>query len=589
MKQLRNCTLFVLLVLGACKTGDTTTGGEKGNNPSATARSVPKVVPAEKLQQQAWYIDASREKMLGNYPEAIALYEKCLQADPKNWAAHYEIAGIYSKRAQQGLALPHAQAAAEADPKNSWYQQLYAHVLQQNYKFNEAVTVLQKLNKTFPGKPEFLATLAEAQLYAEKPDDALKTYEALEKLTGPSEGLLLQKLKILDRKGDKVRTEETLNALIALNPTEQRYYNMLGDYYQRNGKPDKAVEVYNRLLLVDPDNGFVHLSLSDYYRQQKDDVRAFSEMVAGFEEPGVDVDTKVKILLNYYYAIDNPQLPGREKFVFESDSLCRVLVRIHPDEAKAFAVYGDFLTRFNKLTESREIYRKALELDKSRFAIWNEVLLLNSRLNDSETQLKDARQAIELFPDQPTPYFFYGAALSQQNNYRDAVSNLQTGAAFVVDNNPLLTQFYAALGEAYNGLKEFPKSDDYFARALALDPDNAYVLNNYSYFLSIRNEKLEEAEKMAAKATRLDPLNPSNMDTYGWVFYRLGNFDSAKEWIEKAIAIDTKNGTLFEHLGDVLFRLGDTEKALENWRKAKSYGGGSELLDKKINEKKLYE
>jgi len=589
-------TYFILaagLALGAvaCKPAQTTTasnGKESKEAKQQTGNGVPKVVPTEELEQQAIYIEASKEKMIGNYPEAIKLYERCLGMNPKNAAAHYEVANIYGTRGQQALALPHARDAALLDAKNPWYQRLYAQILQQNYKFPEAAAVLQKLTKTYPERVDYLAEYADALLYADKPDDALKVYDRIGEIQGPSEELLLQKLKILDRKGEKTKVEQTLKELIQANPKEERYYGMLGDYYRKEGKPEKAVEIYNQLLQLDPGNGYVHLSLSDHYRQQNDNPRAFQEMKLGFSNPAVDIDTKVKILLNYYYASD---APGKESAGLrgEADTLCRILVETHPDEAKAFSIYGDFLSRERKPEEARSMYRKALALDKSRYAIWNEVLLINSQLNDLESQLNDSKQAIELFPTQPTPYFFLGIAQSQKKQYQDAVTNLQTGAAFVVDNTALLIQFYSALGDAYNGLKEYERSDGYFDRALNLDPDNAYVLNNYSYFLSLRGEKLEKAEQMSRKANRLEPDNASYQDTYAWVLYRKGNFDEAKTWMEKALAKDPANGTLLEHMGDILFRLGRVEEAVTHWKNAKAKGGGSELLDKKINDKKLYE
>lgn len=574
----------------SCKSGQTAsaqTGKESGKE-RAAGNNTPRVVPTEELEQQAIFIDASREKMLGNYSEAMKLYDRCLMLNPKNAAAHYEIAGLYSDRSQAALALPHAREAAALDPENPWYQRLYAHVLQQNYKFNEAAAVMKKLSARYPGRVEYLAEYADALLMAGKPDEALKVYDDLQKLAGPDEQLLLQKLKILERKGDSEKIISTLKELIAANPTETRYYGMLGDYYQKNNQPEKAAELYNQLLQVDPDNGYVHLSLSEYYRRQKDHARAFTEMVAAYRQPSVDIDTKVKILLNYYYATDNPDRPMPD-LKLEADSLCRTLIKVHPDEAKGFSIYGDFLSREDKKKEARDMYHKALELDKSRFAIWNEVMLLNSQLEDDDAQLKDTRQAIELFPNQPTPYFFLGISLIKKKQYQDAISNLQTGSAFVVDNNALQVQFYSSLGDAYNGLKNFAKSDEYYEKALSLDPDNAYVLNNYSYYLSLRKEKLDKAEAMAKKANRLSPGNASYEDTYGWVLYQSGNFDEAKTWILKALEKDAENGTLLEHLGDTLFKLGQTGEALDYWKKAKQKGGGSEFLDKKITDKKLYE
>ena len=95
---------------------------------------------------------------------------------------------------------------------------------------------------------------------------------------------------------------------------------------------------------------------------------------------------------------------------------------------------------------------------------------------------------------------------------------------------------------------------------------------------------------MAAKAVKLDPSNAANMDTYGWVLYKLGKYNEATKWVEKAVAATpTADPDLLEHLGDINFKKGDTEKAVNYWQSALKAGKGSDFLEKKINERKLYE
>ena len=114
--------------------------------------------------------------------------------------------------------------------------------------------------------------------------------------------------------------------------------------------------------------------------------------------------------------------------------------------------------------------------------------------------------------------------------------------------------------------------------------------NYFTYFLSLRNEELAKAETMAAKSVKLDPTNPANMDTYGWVLYKLGKYSEAAEWVEKAVAATSSaDSDLLEHLGDIYFKMGDTDKAVIQWQKALTKGKGTEFLERKIKEKKLYE
>ena len=144
------------------------------------------------------------------------------------------------------------------------------------------------------------------------------------------------------------------------------------------------------------------------------------------------------------------------------------------------------------------------------------------------------------------------------------------------------------LGDAYNGLKEYQKSDKAYEEALGVDPNNSLILNNYSYYLALRKENLDKAEKMSALLIKNNPTNASFLDTYAWVLFMKGNYKEAKKVMEKAIAGGDATATHFEHFGDILFQLNDIDAAIEQWQKARSLSIHHELLDKKIENKKLY-
>jgi Tfp pilus assembly protein PilF len=139
-------------------------------------------------------------------------------------------------------------------------------------------------------------------------------------------------------------------------------------------------------------------------------------------------------------------------------------------------------------------------------------------------------------------------------------------------------------------------SDRAYLEALEIEPDEPLLLNNYSYYLSLRNIRLEEALELSALAVEQQPENSAFLDTYGWINYKMGNYSEAKKWIQKSIEFtDAPSPTVLEHYGDVLYKLGEKEEAVTYWKKALEaaqddiFEQGSEFLEKKINDKKLYE
>jgi Tfp pilus assembly protein PilF len=148
--------------------------------------------------------------------------------------------------------------------------------------------------------------------------------------------------------------------------------------------------------------------------------------------------------------------------------------------------------------------------------------------------------------------------------------------------------FYGQLGDAYNSLSDHAKSDQSYEAALVNDPNNDHVLNNYSYFLSLRADKLERAKKMSGTLVNKYPKNATYLDTYGWVLYVMGDYVEAEKYLKRAAQLEN-DGTIIEHYGDVLYKLGKEEEAMIHWKQAKELGGTSDLLDKKINEGTIYE
>ena len=149
-------------------------------------------------------------------------------------------------------------------------------------------------------------------------------------------------------------------------------------------------------------------------------------------------------------------------------------------------------------------------------------------------------------------------------------------------------QCLTLLGDAYNETKQYPESDAAFDEILRYDKNNDYVLNNYSYYLSLRKAKLEQAKTMAERVVNRNPAEPNYIDTYAWVLYQMKDYEGAKKQLEAALA-NTQNGTILEHYGDVLYQLGDKTNAIVYWKKAKTAGDTSEFINKKIADGKLYE
>lgn len=523
--------------------------------------------------------------MLGNDAKAMDLFATCLRIDPTNDAAMYELALLYSAKKKYNDALNYARNASEKNPKNPWYKLLLAEIYERTGKWNDANLIYEELVKEYPQKIEYYYEWAQSLLLAGKPAEAIKIYDKMEGEIGLDKELIVQKERLYLKlnKVDKAAAE--LEKYLVKFPADMEIYSLLYDVYQVNNMSDKALEVIERMKKVNPNEPRIYLNLADYYRTKGDKEKSFENLKLAFSNKELESDLKIKIISSYL-----PLVQRDSTMLQQSMELSKILSETHPAEADCQGIYGDFLTMDKKYSEAVTQYKKSIQLDNKNLNVWQQLLINESELKLYDDMIADGKKAMELFPNESSLYLLTGIAQSQTNKTDDAVKTYLQGVKLVVDNDAQLVQFYSNLGDSYNKLKNYQESDKYFDKALVIQPREAFILNNYAYYLSLRKEKLDKAESMSKLSNEIMPSQSSFLDTYAWIFYVEGKYTEAKEWILKAIdAGGDKSGTIVEHYGDILYKLNDSDGALLQWQKAKQIGGASELLDKKINDRKLYE
>jgi len=577
-KKILKLAFLLFVVLASCKTAQKPAEPQKGKKNKSTLSE------AERLENGAMFIDACREKTLGNYTEAGNLFLKILQRDAKNDAAIYELGGLYEQKNDNEKALKLAKEAARLDPGNKWYKVFLADMYQKNHYFDESAMVYKELAEKYLDE-DYYYNCGVALVYAGKYNDAIRVYDEMEDKFGVTEEITNQKQKLYLHLNKVEKAAGEVDRLIKEHPYDTRYYLLAAEIYMNNNMFDNALPYYKKVLEINPDDQNIHISLADFYRKKGDKDKSFEELKLAFANPFLDIDTKISILLSYYtvseyYDVMKPQ----------AYELLTILVKTHPKDAKAFSMLGDYYYRDKKYDEAKDAFTKVIAIDSSKYIVWETLLQIHAAQNDNRALLEDSKKAMELFPIQPLPFLFNGMANFMLKNNKEAISSLNKGRELAGENKEVIAQFNIYLGDTYYRLGKQDSAFMFFDKVLEYDPDNTYVLNNYSYYLSLNLKKLDKALEMAKRATDLEPTNSSYLDTYGWVYYQLGKYEDAKKWIGKAIVNGAgNNGVVLEHYGDVFFKLGDIETSLIYWEKAKKAGNASSNIDKKIKDKKLYE
>jgi tetratricopeptide (TPR) repeat protein len=269
------------------------------------------------------------------------------------------------------------------------------------------------------------------------------------------------------------------------------------------------------------------------------------------------------------------------------EDLVNYIIDVFPENAKSYTFKGDFLQRIDKKSEALLAYKKALIYDKSKYLIWQEVLLLDYELKNFTDLYTDANSCLELFPTVANVYLMAGLASNQLKKYDEAIELVTNGMDFVKASDPILAEFYGQLGEAYFGKKEIGKARDNYEAALDLDPKNIILKNNFAYRLAFYKTDLSLATRLVNEVVGLNSSSKYK-DTQGYVFFQDGKYAEALV-IFTAIYTEQADNMLTEHLGDAYFKTGDKKNALKYWKKAVDLGSKNKVLNDKIEKIEYYE
>lgn len=583
MRQKRFWVLIFLAGLMFSCTGIRKSGSVEGTDSSVNV--TPVVSEEKKKEFEYLFIEALKQKMVGNPQKAVSLLSACLEIDPNSSAAMYELANLHILNNDLTSASLLLEKAITLNGTNKWYQLLLAKIYQQTGKNQEAADVFGRLTLMEPENEEFMYMKAVHLAKAGKFDEAIRAYEGLEKKTGLNDQISMSKQGVFLEAGKIKEAFAEIERLISANPGDPRYYGLLADLYKERGDKVNALKYYDKILELDPDNGFVNFSLADYWLSEGDTVQWFQYTKKGFESNGVDLETKLQLYLLHTGSQAVVKLSPEQ-----NGELIGILMEGNSNDFRINSVYAEYLLRNKQSREARDQLLKVVENGINDFSVWEQILYIDNDLQDWPMLFEHGKAAVELFPNQPQFYFFQAIGALQSEKYSEAISVADEGLNYLVDNQLLKGQFLFLKGEAKYKLNQLNEAFVLFDEAITLDPENFIALNNYAYYLSLAGEDLEKAERMSGRVVERFPDNATYLDTYAWVLFKKKNYALAKFYMESALShSEEENPTLIEHYGDILMMLGNVEEALRNWEKAVSLGSGSKTIKQKIAEKKYIE
>lgn len=555
----------------------------------------PSLASVKWREAEFYFTEAEKYYILEDYAKALEYYQKVLEINPESATVHYKVADVLSRgnRTDDMLrASLSIEQAIRLDRKNKYFYLLGANIYMSLSRYDRAAQLFEGMLHEVPNTQEYLYELAVVYQYAGKNEEAIKTYNRAENFFGINETSSLQKQRLYFELG---KPKEALNEgekLLQAFPDDERLVVGVAENQSQYNQKNQAISTLEKFVAENKIAPNASLFLAGLYRDTNQEEKARRLIRTVFDDPEVELNSKLVVLGTYSEELNqlkakNESDPAKQKFALD---ILEILKINYPNETNVSVMGGDLYLSVGKNQEARREYLQAVQSGEVNFEVWQNLLYIEMQLSEWDAVIAHTEKALEYYPNQAMLHYFRGAALLQRRSYREAINSLEQSKKLATSNPGMTAEINGLLGDAYNATKDYTKSDKAYEDALAFNPNNEVVMNNYSYFLALRKANLERAEKLSAQLIKDHPDNPTYLDTYAWVLYARQKYKEARKVMERVVASGKANATHLEHFGDILFQLGEVANAVQQWEKARQLlHAPSEALNKKIADRKLYE
>ncbi len=489
--------------------------------------------------------EAMRQKLANKYDAAIDLFDYCHQLDPHSGAVLYELSELYPYVKNDSLAIHALEEACRLDPKNYWYKNRLVSLYLEHRRMDDALKNVEEMARLFPEKGEVLMMLLE--LYENKSDYA-KMVEVLDKIEvkeGKSEQLSMEKFRLFLQMNDEKRAFEEMENLANEYPNDLRYQVVIGDLYLDAGKKEDALKQFKSVEAQDPNNVTLLLSMANFYHQEGDTERYQKYITKLLTHTDVDDATKVRMM----------GVLVRENLTTNGDSVQllslfdRVLQQPQEQTGLLALKVGYMMEKKMPKEEVSPVLRQILEIDPENEMARQNLLTYAIEENDTLNIVNICKPAVDYKSSNAVFYYYLGFAYFMMDEkeqsveaFRGALEHVEKSDLTTEDKLKMRANSYALMGDVYHQLGQDDKAFQAYDSCLIYRRNDAMVLNNYAYYLSLKKKDLQRAEEMSRLSNELEPDNATYLDTYAWVLFQQKRYDEAKQYMDKVVELMERDG-----------------------------------------------
>ena len=545
-----------------------------------------------------FFLEAEKTRLSGDYASALELYQHCLDINPQAAEAVYNLGlmKLFLRQDSLEVGIGMLKQACELDSCNPWYLETLATIYLNARRTSDAVPYLEKLARFQTKRTDVLSQLASIYRDDGHTDKAIEVLKRIEVQEGKSVQLSLEKFTLYMSKEEEDSAFMELQSLCDEYPHDLNYRVVMANQYQQAGDPYKAMEIYNSDRQKDAHNLNLILAMMNYYRSVQDNERFVQLRDSLLFDDGSSNDLRVALMKD---CIDETiqDSTKRDDMLQTFDSL---LAKPQKD-AQLLMLKAAYLTYVKENDDKvAELMNRVLEVEPGNQMALSHMLQYYAPKNNFAAIEDICRKGVNYHPEELAYAYYLGVALYQQDKRNDAAEVFLQGLRTKTEEArpALVSDMYSVLGDLYYQENKPLEAFAAYDSALVYKDDNISCLNNYAYYLSLRNEQLDKAEEMSYRTIKAEPKNITYLDTYAWILFMKKDFTNAKIYMDRVVNPDLSDeellkvedlqGNLLEHAGDIYAECGSLDIALRYWNLAvqKNDGTCTPLIKKKIKKKK---
>ena len=359
------------------------------------------------------------------------------------------------------------------------------------------------------------------------------------------------------------RAEAAYRALIDGDEArgQVRWYLAYGNFLERGGRTDEAVQLYRRALEQDPDDA-VMARAAAAAEQARVPERFVADARGGLAEALLGV-------AGVLWRDGKPEAATIH---------ARLAVSLRPDFAAAQLLLGRVLEWRRHWQDAIAAYE---QVDPKSSYGWEARLRTATnlrRLERHDEAVAMLQAMADAAPERTDALVALGDLYRSRERWLDAVTQYDRAVARAQEQASWSLLY--ARGIALERAKQWDRAETDFLRALDLRPDDPLLLNYLGYSWVEQGRHLDRAREMIEKAVGQRPIDGYIVDSLGWVLYRLGDFEGAVAQLERAAELRPQDPVINDHLGDAYWRVGRRLEAKFQWRRALTFAPEEDLVPK---------